>query len=256
MTLELLTTVVAASLLGSTHCAGMCGPFVLLLLGKPGDSRYSSSRKLAAYHLGRLTTYLLLGVLAGLLGQGLNIVGWLPGSQRGAAYLAAATMFLCAAVLLLRQIGVPLQHLPIPQAWVKSIYAGFRWASPWPEVIRAWWMGLLTTWIPCGWLYAFVIVAAGSGSASSGMVIMLAFWAGTLPLLSLIGMTAGQVSQRWRLATPWIAIACCLVLGWMTCVHRSHFDLSQLAALAKTEPRSSDTLPALTRTQLPCCHDD
>lgn len=253
MTWELLMTIVAASLLGSTHCAGMCGPFVLLLLGKPGDHSGSVARKLSAYHFGRMTTYLFLGIIAGVLGQTLNTTGWLPGSQRGAAYLAAATMVFTAMVLLLRQLGVPLQHLPIPQRWVKAIYAGFRWASTWPEVIRAWWVGLLTTWIPCGWLYAFVILAAGSGDVSTGMVIMSAFWLGTLPLLSLMGLTAGQVSQRWRLATPWIAIASCLVLGWMTCVHRSTFDLTSMAQHSSIR---ADAIPQLPTTKLPCCHDE
>lgn len=252
MNLELLSTIIAASLLGSTHCAGMCGPFVLLLVGQPGTPQQGISSRLAAYHLGRLSTYLFLGALAGALGQTLNTTGWLLGSQRGAAFLAAAAMFLSAFVLLLRQVGVPLKHLPIPQRWVKSIYAGFRWAKAWPEMIRAWWVGLLTTWIPCGWLYAFVIVAAGSGTVFSGMLIMMAFWLGTLPLLSLIGASAGHISQRWRLATPWIAIAASCVLGWMTLQHRT-FGLS---ALGPPQPVVYDSIPQLSSTKLPCCHDD
>lgn len=253
MNLELLVTIVAASLLGSTHCAGMCGPFVLLLTGKPGETDRGVSSKLTAYHLGRLTTYVLLGTLAGALGQALNSTVWLVESQRGAAYLAAATMFLSAVVLLLRQAGMPIQHLPIPQHWVKGIYAGFRWAKAWPEVIRSWWIGLLTTWIPCGWLYAFVIVAAGSGDVVSGMVIMLAFWLGTLPLLSLIGVSAGQLSQHWRATTPWIAIAACLVLGSMTLMHRSTFGLS---IHSNNEFVGAEAIPQLSTTKLPCCHDD
>lgn len=251
MNLELLITIVAASLLGSTHCAGMCGPF-LLLLGSGGSSP-GQTKRVVAYHFGRLTTYLLLGALAGGLGQTLNNAGWLTDTQRGAAFLAAAAMFLSAAILLLRQLGVPLQHLPVPQRWVKAIYAGFRRAATWPEELRAWWIGALTTWIPCGWLYAFVIVAAGTGHVLSGMAIMVAFWVGTVPLLSLIGASAGQVSHRWRVATPWIAIASCLLLGWMSLAHRSTFDL---IGWATNSMQVAETVPQLTTTKLPCCHDD
>lgn len=253
MNLELIVTIMAASLLGSTHCAGMCGPFVLLLSGKPGDASPGLGFKLIAYHTGRLSTYLLLGALAGSVGQSLNASGWLPGTQRLAAYLAAAAMFLTAMILLLRQLGVPLQHLPIPSRWVKAIYAGFRWAANWPVTLRAWWIGTLTTWIPCGWLYAFVIVAAGTGSLFSGMLIMFAFWLGTVPMLSLIGVSAGQVSQRWRQATPWIAFTSCIVLGWMTLVHRSSFALSAFDHVTFT---STEMIPQLSTTKLPCCHDD
>lgn len=256
MTLELLLTIVAASLLGSTHCAGMCGPFVLLLMGKPGTSSSSTTARLISYHLGRLTTYVTLGTLAGLLGHALNQSGWLPGSQRVAAYLAAFTMFLSGAVLLLRQLGVPLQHLPVPQKWVKNIYAGFRLAQRWPEHIRAWWVGLLTTWIPCGWLYAFVIVAAGSGHVLAGGIVMIAFWIGTLPLLSLVGVSAGQLSNRWRAASPWIAMASCLLLGWMTLTHRSAFSLESLYAVRSGLPVQPETIPQLNTTKLPCCEDD
>lgn len=256
MTMELLFTIVAASLLGSTHCAGMCGPFVLLLVGKPGASTLSTSTRLAAYHLGRLTTYVIFGMLAGLLGQSLNQSGYLLGSQRAAAYLAAFTMFISATILLLRQLGVPLQHLPIPSKWVKTIYAGFKIAKAWPEHVRAWWVGMLTTWIPCGWLYAFVIVAAGSGSAVIGSIIMFAFWLGTIPLLSVVGISAGQLSTRWRQATPWIAIAACLVLGWMTLFHRSAFSLDSLHASMSGLIIKPETVPQLKTTKLPCCDDD
>lgn len=252
MNLELVTTILTASLLGSTHCAGMCGPFVLLFAGQPSNGQRGVGIRITFYHLGRLITYLFLGALAGGLGYSLNSSGWLPGSQRGAAYLAAATMFLSALVLVLRQAGVPLQHLPVPQRWTKGIYAGFRWAKAWPEIVRALWVGLLTTWIPCGWLYAFVIVAAGSGHILAGMVIMMSFWLGTVPMLSLIGASAGHISQRWRLATPWIAIASSLILGWMTLQHRT-FDLS---ALGLPQPVSAETIPHLSSTKLPCCHDD
>ncbi len=256
MTMELLFTIVAASLLGSTHCAGMCGPFVLLMVGKPGATSLSTTIKLAAYHLGRLTTYLLFGLLAGTFGQALNKSGYLLGSQQAAACLAAFTMFISATILLLRQLGVPLQHLPIPAKWVKTIYAGFKVAKAWPEHVRAWWIGLLTTWIPCGWLYAFVIVAAGSGSALMGSIIMFAFWLGTIPLLSVIGVSAGQLSTRWRKASPWIAITACLVLGWMTLFHRSSLSIESLQSALSSITLKPETVPQLNTTKLPCCHDD
>jgi len=261
MSVELLLTIVSASLLGSTHCAGMCGPIVLLMLGRgtttqPTASTQNVAGRLLCYHLGRLTTYVTLGMLAGILGMTLNKTGSLLGWQRLAAYLAGFTMLVSAGVLLLRQLGVRLQHLPVPQRWVKGIYAGFRWAQRWPALLRSWWIGLLTTWIPCGWLYAFVIVAAGASDALTGGVVMLAFWLGTVPMLSLIGMGAVQLSPLWRQATPWIAIAACLLLGWSMLFNRSVLNFESLHHQLAGVKLTTSTVPQLNETKLPCCHDD
>lgn len=257
MSLELLLTIIAASLLGSTHCAGMCGPFVLLMVGRGTDGKGNGSTgRLLAYHVGRLTTYLVLGTSAGLLGMTLNKTGAMLGWQQGAAILAGVTMLVSALVLILRQAGVQLRHLPVPQSWVKTIYAGFRYAQAWPPFLRAWWVGLLTTWIPCGWLYAFVLVAAGSGDALTGSIIMLAFWMGTVPVLSMIGFSSVHLSTRWRTASPWIAIAACLILGWFTLFHRSSFNMESLHRQLQGISLTTDAIGQLNHTKLPCCNDD
>lgn len=261
MSAELLLTIVSASLLGSTHCAGMCGPIVLLMLGRssttqPAVSPQHATGRLLFYHLGRLTTYVTLGMLAGMLGMTINKTGSLLGWQRLAAYLAGITMLVSATVLLLRQLGVRLQHLPVPQSWVKSIYTGFRWANRWPVLLRSWWIGLLTTWIPCGWLYAFVIVAAGTSDALTGGIVMLAFWLGTVPVLSLIGLGTVHLSPHWRQATPWIAIAACLLLGGSMLFNRSALNLESLQEQLAGVKLTTSTVPQLNETKLPCCHDD
>lgn len=260
MSVELLITIVSASLLGSTHCAGMCGPIVLLMMGKGTNQSDASSvpvtGRLLCYHLGRLTTYVMLGMIAGILGMTLNRTGSLIGWQRLAAYIAGVTMFVSAGVMMLRQLGMKFHHLPVPQPWVKGIYAGFKWAQRWPALLRAWWIGLLTTWIPCGWLYAFVLVAASTGDALTGGMVMLAFWLGTVPMLSMLGIGFVHLSPIWRRATPWIAIAACLFLGWSTLFHRSVMNLDSLQNQLAVGKWTVSTVPQINDTKLPCCHDD
>ena len=57
---SILIGILSASLLGSWHCAGMCGPFASFM---GTTQRYPVIRQLG-YHLGRLTTYLSLAILA------------------------------------------------------------------------------------------------------------------------------------------------------------------------------------------------
>jgi len=74
--IALCLTVLAFSLAGSWHCAGMCGAFVAFAIGA-GDPSVSISRNklLALYQAGRFITYTLLGIAAGLLGSGLDLTG-------------------------------------------------------------------------------------------------------------------------------------------------------------------------------------
>ena len=60
--IALAGSVLLASLLGSPHCAGMCGGFVCFYSGQDGRGQ---TRAHAAYNLGRLVSYLVLGLLAG-----------------------------------------------------------------------------------------------------------------------------------------------------------------------------------------------
>ena len=71
----MLYTALVLGLLGSFHCIGMCGPIAFVL---PVD-RTSQSRAFIGsflYHLGRLLTYGLIGMLFGLLGKGLYLAGF------------------------------------------------------------------------------------------------------------------------------------------------------------------------------------
>jgi len=255
MNFPLAATVFAASLLGSAHCAGMCGPFVMLATGTD-RSRSNFLGALSAYHLGRLTTYLVLGLFAGLAGLALNRTGQLWGLQQVGAYVAGAAMLLMGGVSLLRLLGVPWRQFPMPRGWVQTIHAGFRRAAQWSPIPRAWWIGALTTWLPCGWLYAFLLIAAGAGSLASALTLMTAFWLGSLPVLSLLGWGAAALAPRWRTAMPWISATVMLLVGTWTLAARASADPARLTAEVSACPTGVEQVQAASQAKLPCCHVD
>ena len=64
----------ALGLLGSLHCAAMCGPLQFALPLPPGGpGKVVAGRML--YQLGRVATYCLIGVVAGLSGKSIFLVG-------------------------------------------------------------------------------------------------------------------------------------------------------------------------------------
>ncbi|HVR19134.1 MAG TPA: sulfite exporter TauE/SafE family protein, partial [Polyangiaceae bacterium] len=61
-----------ASVGGSLHCAAMCGPYVAAVAGA-GPAGRAAPTTVAAYHAGRLATYLALGAAGGFFGGALDL---------------------------------------------------------------------------------------------------------------------------------------------------------------------------------------
>ena len=81
------------------------------------------------------------------------------------------------------------------QAALTSLLVRVRNQSP---AIRGAATGLLTTLLPCGWLYMFVATAGGTGHVSAAVAVMLFFWLGTLPMMAAVGFGAQRLFGRFE----------------------------------------------------------
>jgi len=198
----LAAAVFVASLLGSVHCAGMCGAFLAFAVA--GDQKEVPNRATlhAAYNVGRLITYCTLGAIAGTLGAALDLGGSMVGFQRAAAVLAGAMMVTIGIVSVLRAAGVKLGRVPLPPVLQRLALKGHRAAADLSPMSRALFTGLLTTLLPCGWLYAFVITSAGTGNPAWGAATMAVFWLGTLPMMIGLGIGLQSLTGRLRRHLP------------------------------------------------------
>lgn len=219
-----LSALFLAGLLGSvSHCVGMCGPFVLAQVGArlervpaAGMTEWHRLAGAAAapYHLGRATTYALLGSLAGGITGGLAT---LPALRHLAASLLAlaAAMFLLGA---LRQAGLwPGQgQVGGTPGWLGRLLGPF-FASPvgW----RGYGLGLGLGFLPCGLLYSALAAAASTGSALAGAFGMTAFVMGTVPALVVTGVLGHLAGRRFRslagVVVPGLMIVNAAFLGLM-----------------------------------------
>jgi sulfite exporter TauE/SafE len=158
-------------LLGSLHCLAMCGPLSCLAGG-------GRARNLIPYHLARLASYAALGFLLYSLGKPLRLSLPFP--------------------LLLSLLSLPLLAYALlpsfdPPPFLAALHAkGYALARRFPPLARSLALGLLTPLLPCGLLYAAASASLAAPSAALAAAWMLAFAAGTFPLL-----VAGQFG--WRL---------------------------------------------------------
>jgi uncharacterized protein len=200
-----LTAMFLLGLLGTGHCLGMCGPLVVALPG-----RFGSWAAHGLYHLGRIGTYSLVGMVLGALG------GWHSAAGQadlltGTARLQLLVAVFAAVFLLLfglNRLGV----LPEP-AWLTGIdprrLPGF--GTVLEKVIHRSRIsallpcGVMLGFLPCGLSYAAFARALAAGGSVSGALMCLAFGLGTLPGLLALGGGLGLVIRRFRQQTEMIA---------------------------------------------------
>lgn len=198
-----------AGLVTSLHCAGMCGPLACSLMPVKGD-RSDAQTVSTVYHGARLTSYALLGALAGGLGRA--PLTWV--SQSALRWLPWVMVLFFVALALRWD-----RHLPKLAALGRVTFRLQGWLRGRSRTEAAAALGFATPLLPCGPLYFLVALALLSGSALHGVEVMLAFGLGTVPLLWL-----AQTQFRWvrqKLSPLWLdrarltlALTTAVVIGW------------------------------------------
>jgi sulfite exporter TauE/SafE len=263
--------ILVTSLLGSMHCVGMCGPMALWAsgVGSPNSNRRDAMLRLSAYHIGRLITFALAGLAAGIVGTMVTTGGdWLGWQQTAARVGGSAMVGLGVWKLLnwLRPVdGV--QSLSDSGSNSKlnvgkrfSMWVSSRIASLRPVVVRlpvnlrAVAIGVITTWLPCGWLYLFLLVAAATANVGAALLVMFAFWIGTLPALTALVAGAAGVSPRFRPAMPLLVASVLIITGIYTASGRAATDLMPLGEAARRYKADERRMPDIANSDDTTAH--
>ena len=174
----------ALGAVSSVHCVGMCGGIVTAFAtGRviPIHAARPMAR-LAAFNAGRLCTYAALGSMAGAVGELLAAQLVLYVVANIALVLAGLHLVGAGPLSRLEALGAPLWRRLNPLLPTRS---GFL-------------SGLLWGFLPCGLVYGALAAAAFARSPAAGAAAMLAFGAGTLPLLLGAGLTLSRLGPRLR----------------------------------------------------------
>ncbi len=193
--IPLLGAALLIGLLGSTHCLGMCGGIAsslsLALPVGPGY-RWRQAQLLVGYNVGRILSYSVIGLLAGLVGA--TLVEIAPAAGMVLRTLAGVLLILLglavaqwwSGVMQIERIGAPVwQRLsPLTQRFM-----------PVDRLSRALPLGFIWGWLPCGLVYSTLAWALAQGNAPTSALIMFTFGLGTLPAMVATGLLARQVMR-------------------------------------------------------------
>ncbi|MFH6989489.1 sulfite exporter TauE/SafE family protein [Flavobacterium collinsii] len=190
-------------LISSLHCIGMCGPIAMML---PVDRQNEAKKviQIITYHLGRLAAYATIGLIFGLLGRGFFLAGL---QQKMSIFIGLAMIVV---------VLVP-----------EKVFSKYNFSKPIYKVISKvksslgnqfkdrsykslFTIGLLNGFLPCGMVYVALFGAIAMQSASLGVLYMLLFGLGTIPLMTVVVYVNSLIKLPFRnkiqKAIPYVAV--------------------------------------------------
>lgn len=183
----------ALTFAASAHCVGMCGGFAAAASAGARGGRLLGSQLLL--QLGKTTSYVFLGALAGALGGAIVKSAALAFGGR-LVTVAAGLALLFAGLVLLGLVGRGDDAL---SRWLAPHWARVmgpllqQRPSGFPLVV-----GLAMGFFPCPLVYAGVAAAAATGSPLAGALTMAGVGLGTVPALLVSAAFGSMLSAVWR----------------------------------------------------------
>ncbi|WPR70976.1 sulfite exporter TauE/SafE family protein [Flavobacterium sp. NG2] len=199
----MLYTAFIFGLISSFHCVGMCGPIAMML---PVDRNNQAKKTLQilTYHLGRLTAYATIGLLFGLVGRGLFIAGL---QQKMSLFIGVAMIL----VVLIPEKKLAAYSFSKPVfRLISKLKSALGQQFKNKSYSSLFTIGLLNGFLPCGMVYVALFGAIAMQSASLGVLYMLLFGLGTVPLMSMVvyiqSFLTVSVRNRIQKLIPYVAV--------------------------------------------------
>jgi sulfite exporter TauE/SafE len=178
-------------LVGSLHCAGMCGPIAIAL---PLNNQTWLSRISGGllYNIGRIITYGILGTILGLAGMGLA----LGGIQQWVSIVLGALMILAVLIPRMGWAGKKLSGMT--EKMTGMLKKPFIRLFKLKTYRSLFFIGLLNGFLPCGLVYIAMAGALVMSKYYEGALYMVFFGLGTIPMLLAISIAGNFISQKLR----------------------------------------------------------
>ncbi len=238
----LIWTAFIVGLVGSAHCAGMCGPIALALPLKSSNwfNRFTGG---IVYNLGRIITYMILGAIFGLMGKGLHMAGFQLWASIG------------IGIAMIAMVLVPLIFKQMPS--LNNVFEGYsaRMMSGFRNLFRKgtlgslFGIGLLNGILPCGLVYVAVAGAINTGDVISAMLYMALFGAGTIPVMLAISMAGTMISLKMRVFINKLSPYVIVLLGVLFILRGLSLGIPYIS------PKSEALTPVVEKAHK-CCHPD
>lgn len=178
-----ITSLVIGLVASVSSCLAVVGGLVLSLSATVSQDNVSDTKPMFLFHAGRLISFAILGGVLGAVGSAIGI-----------SFTLGAILGLIASIVMivlgLNLVGIFVKSkITLPS----GIFSFFRKIEH--QTLAPFLLGVGTFFLPCGFTQSMQIAALSSGSFVSGMLIMLAFALGTLPMLALLSFGSASFAH-------------------------------------------------------------
>ena len=198
----MLYTALLFGLFGSFHCIGMCGP-IAFMLPIDRNQKVRGIWQTTLYHLGRIFSYALIGALFGLLGKGFYFFGL---QQQISIAVGLVMILSIVAPKLFSKFSI---SKPIYR-FTSSIKNRLGQSLKRKESSTFFTIGFLNGLLPCGLVYMAMIASLTSTTMIEGVLYMMLFGLGTVPLMSavvILGNLTNYVNrQKIQKVIPFVVV--------------------------------------------------
>ena len=189
--MAILFSALILGLMGSFHCVGMCGP-IAIALPLHGNTIPQKIFGGTLYNLGRTITYGIMGAIFGMLGQGIQMIGF----QQKVSVIMGSIMIISVLfpALFKNQNNMEKSWFSMVGKLKKSIGKMFSIRT----FSSLFFIGMLNGLLPCGLVYMAIAGAIGTGGVMEGTLYMILFGLGTIPMLLAITLAGNFLSNTIR----------------------------------------------------------
>lgn len=198
-------------LISSFHCIGMCGP-IAMMLPVERNNQAKKVTQIITYHIGRLSAYATIGFVFGLLGKGF----FLAGIQQNLSIFIGIAMIL--VVLIPEKVFAKYNFSKPVFKLISKIKTALGSQFRNKSYKSLFTIGLLNGFLPCGMVYVALFGAIAMQSESLGVLYMILFGLGTVPMMSSIvyinSFLTIPIRNKIQKVIPYVAvlIGCLFIL--------------------------------------------
>ncbi len=187
MSVALLISSLLLGLASSLHCVGMCGPLVMSVPVQhlPDDKKTTG---ILLYQLGRIGTYVLLGIIAGFVGWRIYAAGF---QQLFSIILGILILLMLSGSFFLNKLH---SNNWLNQKVTQFMFWAIRRQAPFGMLL----MGAANGLLPCGMVYVAITGAMATGTVPGAALFMLSFGIGTLPALLVLAFWGVKLNWQTR----------------------------------------------------------
>lgn len=234
-----LWSALIVGLAGSVHCIGMCGPIAVALpIGRTSRFRHVVGR--IVYNFGRILTYAVLGLGAGLIGRTVHVSGY----QQVVSIVLGALILL--AVILPSRFGALLTGAKLHARLFEPLKRLWSRLFGRTSTSALFTVGLLNGFLPCGLVYVALAGAVTTGQPFEGALYMAVFGLGTFPVMLAVSLVGGLLGAGVRTKLRRMMPVGAVVLGMLFILRGMSLGIPYVSP--KMEQHQDGT------TEVRCCH--